>query len=123
MSAETGTEVEIRDEIMEDEESTSTPDSSKYERFSESWQRVLNNILVALVTEEPFLIRVLTDFSKKNLATSKNDNKVIKSLVAGKAIYGKLTDNQHSLALKILREHSYTLVHKYGEEFDLDFED
>lgn len=115
----------ISDEIMEDSEKVvetkaevkdETP-KKDYTRFGKDWQEVVNNILVGLVTEPAFYNRVLRDFAKKNLATSESGRKVMKSLLAGMAVYGKLTDNQFELGMKIFREHTNILFETYGTEF------
>lgn len=92
-------------------------------RYSPIWQEASKAILFKLAMEVPFFNRVVKEFAKNDWATQLSARKVMNSLAAGIAVYGKLTDNQFELGMKILREHTSRLVNEYAKDVGIVLED
>lgn len=91
-------------------------DENDFTTYGAMWNEVVRAILVKLLMDESFFRRVVKDFAKNDYATSKSGKKVFTSLAAGLAVYGKLTEPQVNLAMKLFREHPRVLFEYYHED-------
>lgn len=95
-----------------------------FERYSTEWKAILGTITEKIVLEKKFRDRVITDFAKNSYCTSDAENKIMRSLATGLAVYGDFkTEAQEKLARKILFRHNPRLVDLYATEVGINLED